>query len=60
MSDLSKEYFNIGDRADWDNPDNTRKMDINDEAKKVIIAVFLRFVHPINYFLTPNKKSTYL
>jgi hypothetical protein len=29
-------------------------MDISDEAKKVIVAKFLRLTHPFNYFLTPT------
>lgn len=54
---LSNEYYPIGHSDDFlDEPDLIRKMDIDDDMKKVIVAKFLRFVHPFNYFLTPTKK----
>lgn len=54
---LSPLYYPIGHSKDFlTEPDKIRKMKISDEAKKVIVAKFLRFAHPMNYFLTPGKK----
>lgn len=51
------EYYPIGHSDDFlKEPDQIRKMPISDDAKKVIVAKFLRFAHPFNYFLTPTKK----
>lgn len=56
-SDLSPLYYPIGHSDDFLNsPGKTRKMPISLEVKKVIVAKFLRFAHPLNYFLTPSKK----
>ncbi len=56
-AELSPKYFPIGHSNDFLNEhDKIRKMKIEDEAKKVIVAKFLRFAHPLNYFLTPSKK----
>lgn len=56
-TELSRLYYDIGHSDDYlKNPDKIRKMKIDDMAKKVIIAKFLRFAHPFNYFLTPAKK----
>lgn len=56
ITKLSENYFDIGRREEWNNSDSIRRMDIDDNTKKIIIASFLRFVHPINHFLTPSKK----
>ncbi len=56
IKELSETYFNIGEREQWtEEPDHIRKIKIGEKEKEVIIACFLRFVHPINYFLTPSK-----
>jgi len=56
-AELSDEYYPIGHSNDFlRNPDRIRVMEIDDFSKKVIIAKFLRFAHPFNYFLTPTKK----
>lgn len=56
-SDLSDIYYPIGHSNDYlSQKDHIRIMDISEESKKVIIAKFLRFAHPFNYFLTPSKK----
>lgn len=56
-TDLSPKYFPIGHSNDFLNEhDKIRKIKITEEAKKVIVAKFLRFAHPLNYFLTPSKK----
>lgn len=56
-AELSPLYYPIGHSDDFlKHSDKTRKMFISPEAKKVIVAKFLRFAHPLNYFLTPSKK----
>lgn len=58
IKELSEEYFDIGNRDQWTKePDHIRKIKIEEKEKEVIIACFLRFVHPINYFLTPSNKK---
>ena len=60
--------FPRGDRCEWSystvDGHTYRRIDFDDsnEAKKVknfAIAHFLRTVHPINYFLVPNKPGKY-
>ena len=54
-AELSPLYYPLGHRDDFlKNANRIRKMEITDEAKKVIVAKFLRLVHPFNYFLTPT------
>lgn len=54
---LTEMYFPIGHSNDFlKNINHVRRMHIEDDAKKVIVAKFLRFAHPFNYFLTPAKK----
>lgn len=55
IKDLSEKYFDIGSRNQWDNVEKIRRISISKKEKEVIIAHFLRFVHPINYMLTPSK-----
>lgn len=58
IKELSEEYFDIGNREQWtQETDHIRKIKISEKEKKVIIACFLRFVHPINYFLTPSPNN---
>ena len=58
IKELSEAYFDIGNRKQWtEETDHIRKIKISEKEKKVIIACFLRFVHPINYFLTPSTKN---
>lgn len=58
IKELSEEYFDIGYREQWTHEnDHIRKIKIGEEEKEVITACFLRFVHPINYFLTPSTKK---
>ena len=58
IKELSETYFDIGNREQWtEEADHIRKIKIGDKEKEVIIACFLRFVHPINYFLTPSNKE---
>ena len=54
---LTSKYYPIGHSNDYlKHSDRVRRMFIDDEAKRVIVAKFLRFAHPFNYFLTPTKK----
>ncbi len=55
-AELSKMFYDIGHRDDFlKQSDLIRRMEITSMAKNVIIAKFLRFAHPFNYFLTPSK-----
>ena len=54
---LTSKYYPIGHSDDYlKQSDRIRRMPISYDAKKVIVAKFLRFAHPFNYFLTPTKK----
>lgn len=53
---LTEKYFPIGHSDDFlKQGDRIRRMHISNDAKRVIVAKFLRFAHPFNYFLTPAK-----
>jgi len=55
---LSDKYYPLGHSNDFlRNKDHIRRMFVSDKAKRVIVAKFLRFAHPFNYFLTPTKKK---
>lgn len=64
ITELS-EYFNFnrGKYSDWHYDAKqqiyVRNLPISKEAKDVLIAHFLRFVNPLNYFLVPKAKSSY-
>lgn len=48
--------FSCGEANEWNNNIHTRILNNNfsNEEKKIFKAHFLRFVHPINYFLVPK------
>mgnify|MGYP006873161776 CR=1 FL=1 len=57
------EKFNFGSETDWkevtdkstgENYYLRQNFPVDDDARKWIVAEFLRFVHPFNYFLLPN------
>lgn len=54
-------YFPRGERTDWEitvdetGPHFERFLSVQPEAKDYIIAAYLRFVHPFNYFLVPKS-----
>lgn len=58
-------YFPKGERSDWSQETDENgsfyvrnivwEPAIAEKHKKILIAMFLRFVHPFNYFLTPKK-----
>lgn len=61
LSRIVQEYFDGGERTDWKwYTDRTgsyflRDYGVHPDARKFLVAEFLRFVHPFNYFLTPKK-----
>lgn len=61
IKEILERYFPKGERADWKRrTDNTgtyfvRELKVADNAKEIIAAHFLRFIHPLNYFLAPKK-----
>jgi len=58
-------YFPRGIREDWNKNIDAgeeyyiRMLKVPSEARKYIVAEFLRFVHPFNYFFTPKKACAY-
>ena len=64
MSVILEKFFPKGKREDWKiNSDKNgdfylRTLEQKDDTfnKKLATAIFLRFVHPFNYILTPSKK----
>ena len=68
IADFCNTVFPRGDRSEWEaniltNGKHHRPIYLDDEseAKKIkdfAIAHFIRTVHPINYFLVPNKTNT--
>ena len=64
ITELSKYFnFNRGKYSDWHYDTKqqiyVRNLPISEEAKDVLIAHFLRFVNPLNYFLVPKARSSY-
>lgn len=61
LSRIVQEYFDGGERDDWKwHTDITgsfflREYKVHPNARKYLVAEYLRFVHPFNYFLTPKK-----
>lgn len=64
LSDIVEKYFPCGERADWSKRTDSngeyflRDLAVSDDAKKYLVAEFLRFVHPFNYFLMPKMTGT--
>lgn len=68
IGEFCEKIFPRGERSDWSNTTSAghhyRRIDFHntDEVnaiKAFAIAHFLRTVHPINYFLVPNKPNRY-
>lgn len=61
LSDIIKKYFDGGTRKDWQKELDSqgeyyiRHKDMPPDARQFLVAEFLRFVHPFNYFLAPKK-----
>ena len=62
LGNIVAKYFPRGAREDWRQiVDDTgkfylRELEVPSEARQFLVAQFLRFVHPFNYFLAPQKK----
>ena len=61
LQNIVDRYYSRGEREDWQQvTDSTgehwsrNNFEVVPEAKEYLIAEFLRFVHPMNYFLTPK------
>lgn len=58
---ILENYFPKGNREDWkwQQCENggffIRYLNVHNEARKYLTAHFIRFVHPLNYILTPKK-----
>ncbi len=65
LTDIMKKYLPRGERGDWKKSKDSngeyyvREFDVKPEARKFVVAEFLRFVHPFNYFLTPKKNCSF-
>lgn len=55
---LVETYFNGGKRSDWNKTKCRENFIVGKEARSYAVAMFLRYVHPFNYFLSPAKKYT--
>lgn len=61
--DILDVFFPRGSRDDWQiRHDATgdhyvRELNIQPQAKELMVAAFLRFVHPFNYFLMPKRTA---
>lgn len=59
--DILDVYFPRGERDDWKQDQDEfgefylRQLHVGQEARKYMVASFLRFVHPFNYFLMPKR-----
>lgn len=58
--DVLEPYYPKGERADWKMTHDAtgdyyrRSLSVKPEARRLLTAHFLRFVHPLNYFLSPG------
>lgn len=65
LSQIIHKYFNGGKRSDWKLHNDMngefflRNYEVHPNARKFLIAEYLRFVHPFNYFLTPKKSCAH-
>ena len=64
IRDIVDVYYPYGERNDWKKVTDTngthceRFLAVNPFARRYLVAAFLRFVHPFNYFLTPKKSCS--
>ena len=57
--ELIRKYFPASLNDDWQKSEKKsyyRMFNVNPDAKKYLIAYFLRYVHPFNQFVSPAKK----
>ncbi|MBD5412109.1 MAG: hypothetical protein HDR51_05095 [Treponema sp.] len=59
LAEICQKHFPAGEFDDWKFEENyyVRKLSVSSEARDVLIAYFLRYVDPLNYFLTPKPKN---
>lgn len=63
IKDIVDVYYPRGEREDWKwVSDHTgehyeRRLEVSASARPYLVAAFLRFVHPFNYFLVPKKNA---
>lgn len=59
FSNQRDKYFPIGDRSEWSNETKIRRIDSipSKEEMDLLKAHFVRFTHPLNNFLVPNRSS---
>ena len=61
IRDIVDVYYPYGVRSDWKNVTDAtgthyeRFLSVNPFSRRYLVAAFLRFVHPFNYFLAPKK-----
>ncbi len=61
IGDIVDTYFPYGNRDDWSVVDDStgehyeRYLNVSPSARSYLVAAFLRFVHPFNYFLVPKS-----
>ncbi len=66
IKNIVDKYYPRGERSDWkmvsDKADSyfVRFLTVLPEAREYIVAAYLRFVHPFNYFLIPKKSLSSL
>lgn len=66
INGIVDKYYPRGERADWVMVDDEtgahyeRFLAVQPEARSYLVAEFLRFVHPFNYFLVPKKNNASL
>lgn len=59
LTEICQKHFPAGEFDDWKFEGNhyLRNLSVSPEARAVLIAYFLRYVDPLNYFLTPKPKN---
>lgn len=59
QADICRKYFPAGELADWKFEENhyVRNLSVSHEARDILTAIFMRFVDPLNYLLTPKPKN---
>lgn len=61
IGDIVEEYYPYGERSDWKRVEDAtgahyeRMLEVAPIARPYLVAAFLRFVHPFNYFLVPKS-----
>ena len=64
IRDIVKVYYPYGARNDWKMVTDSagtyyeRFLAVKPFSRRYLVAAFLRFVHPFNYFLTPKKSCS--